>query len=107
MFDIATDSRISSNTPNYQPIGFNPAAEAQFAKGLKVANGVIGVAGRTLGVFSIAEHGTKAKNAFQNDNTWQGFGYSALTVFDAGLMFVKTTNPFVLAGIVTYCILDT
>lgn len=107
MVENATDSRIPGNNSKLQPRGFNPAAEAKVAKWMKVTNGVVGVAGRTLGVLSIAEHGNEAYKAFQSGDTWKGIGYSALTVLDFGLMFVKTTNPFVLAGVVTYSILDT
>jgi hypothetical protein len=102
---IATDVRIPAGKPKFQPRGFNPAVEAQVAKGMKVANGVIGVAGKALGVFSIAEHGNQAYQAFDNGNIWQGIGYTALTGLDIGLIFVKS-NPIVLAGSVIYGVLD-
>jgi len=102
---IATDESIPAGKPRYQPRGYNPAVEAQVAKGMKVANGVIGVAGKALGVLSIAEHGNQAYQAFDSGNVWQGIGYTALTGLDIGLMFVKS-NPFVLAGSVIYGVLD-
>ncbi|MFO7370174.1 MAG: RHS repeat-associated core domain-containing protein [Bacteroidales bacterium] len=103
--DIATDGSIPAGKPRYQPRGFNPAVEAQVAKGMKVANGVVGVAGRALGVFSIVEHGNQAYQAFDSGNIWQGIGYTALTGLDIGLMFIKS-NPAVLAGSVIYGVLD-
>jgi hypothetical protein len=102
---IATDVRIPAGKPKFQPRGFNPAVEAQVAKGMKVANGVVGVAGRALGVLSIVEHGNQAYQAFDSGNMWQGIGYTALTGLDIGLMFIKS-NPAVLAGSVIYGVLD-
>jgi RHS repeat-associated protein len=103
--DIATDGSIPGGKPRYQPRGFNPAVEAQVAKGMKVANGVVGVAGRALGVLSIVEHGNQAYQAFDSGNIWQGIGYTALTGLDIGLMFFKS-NPAVLAGSFIYGVLD-
>jgi hypothetical protein len=103
--DIATDGSIPEGKPRYQTRGFNPAVEAQVAKGMKVANGVVGVAGRVLGVLSIVEHGNQAYQAFDSGDIWQGIGYTSLTGLDIGLMFIKS-NPAVLAGSVIYGVLD-
>jgi len=64
---LATDGSINAGKPRYQPRGYNPAVEARVARGMKVANGVVGVVGRTLGVFSAIEHGTQAYQAFDSE----------------------------------------
>jgi len=102
---IATDVRIPAGKPKFQPRGFNPAVEAQVAKGMKVANGVVRTVGTGLGVFSAWEHGNQAYEAFSSEHIWQGIGYSALTGLDIALIFVRS-NPAVLVGTVIYGVLD-
>ena len=103
--NIATNGGIPAATPKYQPKGFNPVVEAKVAKGMKVANGVVGVVGKTLGVLSAVEHGNQAYQAFNSGNIWKGIGYMALTGLDIGLIFIRS-NPAVLAGSVIYGVLD-
>jgi len=58
--NLATDVNIPAATPKYKPSSFNPALEAQVAKGMKIAHGVVGVVGKSLGVLSAVEHGSQA-----------------------------------------------
>ncbi len=102
---LATDDRIPAGTPKYKPSGFNPALEAQVAKGLKVTNSILRNAGRALGVFSIVEHGNQAYQAFDSGNIWRGIGYTALAGLDLGLMFLRS-SPTVLVVSVIYGVLD-
>lgn len=60
-------------------------------------------AGKALGVVSAIDHFNKGINT---DNQWKAAGYFALSALDVGLMFVKSTNPFVLGGIMLYNIID-
>jgi len=102
---IATDPKLNIKS-RYQPRNYKPAVEAQVAKGMKTAYKYMDYAGKALGVVSAVDHYNKAYQNYQNDNVWAAIGYGALGTLDVALMFVETTNPFILAGILVYNVVD-
>jgi RHS repeat-associated protein len=103
--NIATNQDIPGIEPKFRPKGYNPSIEADVAKALKVSNKIVRIVGKPLGLISVAEHGIRASQAFNNDQFWKGIGYTILTGFDIAL-FAANSNPFILAGSFIYGVLD-
>ncbi len=102
---LATDPKLNIKS-RYQPRNYKPAVEAQVSRGMKTAYKYLDYGGKVLGVVSAVDHYNKAYQNYQNDNVWAAIGYGALSTLDVALMFVKTTNPFILAGIMVYNVVD-
>lgn len=92
--------------PRYQPPGFNPANEIKVNNAMKTAYKYLDVCGKALGVISYIDHTNKGWQSIKNGDVWKGLGYYGLSVVDIAIILNKSTNPYVLASISAYDIID-
>lgn len=90
----------------YGSRNFNPSAEIKVTEGMATASKWLDLGGKLLNVVSLVDHFDKGRQNYKSKNYWKSAGYYGLAAVDFSLMFVETTDPFILVAIFGYNVVD-
>jgi RHS repeat-associated protein len=105
--DVRNGSSLEAATVEFAAAsGLKESAAATTLKNISNLKTVAGVIGKSLGVVSAYEHGSKAMEAFKSGDNVNGFIGVGKVVADGFFIFAKMANPAVFVGSIIYTVAD-